>query len=171
MDIKIIEVGLKDYRRKKSVIETTLLRIDTYKAAIEDPETFTQIFLGSHIEPGMPRGSGRGGSSVEMAITNKEKAIELLKQWIEDDKSRIYPYQIEKEQIDAAMGALNRQQKFIIECKYFEDMFWREIEIPFNDIFRGQNYITYEGLKKINKQTLEILAITLEPYYSRYKLK
>lgn len=99
----------------------------------------------------MPRGSG-GSSSVEIAVEDKEKAIELLREWIKDDKSRIYPYQIEKEQIDAAMGALNRQQKLIIECTYFEDMFWREIEIPFNNRFRGQNYITYEGLKKINKE-------------------
>lgn len=168
MDIKIIETGLKDYKRKKSIVETTLLRIDTYKAAIEDPDSFTHVFLGTSRELGMPRGTGKG-SSVEMAVTNKEQAIELLRQWITDDKSRIYPYQIELEQINAAMGALNRQQKFIIECKYFEDMFWREIEIPFNDTFRGQNYITYEGLKKINKQTLDILATTLKPYYSRYK--
>ena len=170
MDIKIIEAGLKDYKRKKSVIETTLLRIETFEEAIKDPDSFRQVFLGSSRELGMPRGTG-GGSSVEIAVEDKEKAIELLREWIKDDKSRIYPYQIEKEQIDAAMGALNRQQKFIIECKYFEDMFWREIEIPFNDRFRGQSYITYEGLKKINKESLNTLAGTLEPYYTRFKIR
>lgn len=106
MDIKIIERALKDYKRKKSVIETTLLRIENYQEAINDPESFTHIFLGSSREPGMPRSTGKITSSVELAVTDKEKAVDLLKQWIKDDKSRIYPYQIEKEQIDAALAAL-----------------------------------------------------------------
>lgn len=168
MDIKIIENALKDYKRKKSVIETTLARIENYKKAINDPESFTHIFLGSPREPGMPRGTSNA-SSVEMTITDKEEAIETLRQWIKDDQSRIYPYQIEKEQIDGAMGALTTQERFIIECKYFENMFWRDIEINFNDKFRQQNYITYEGLKKMNKEALELLARILEPYYTRFK--
>lgn len=57
MNIKIIEAGLKDYKRKKSIIETTLLRIDTYKAAIEDPDCFSRVLIGSSRELGMPRGS------------------------------------------------------------------------------------------------------------------
>lgn len=95
------------------------------------------------------------------------KAEEILN----DDKSRIYPYQIEKEQIDAALGALTKQQRFIIECKYFEDMFWRDIEINFNEKFRGQNYITVEGIRKMNRQAIELLAMILEPYYSRFRVK
>lgn len=169
MDIKIIEKALRDYKRKKSVIETTLLRIEQFKKAIEDPDSFSAVLLGTSREPGMPRGSG--GSSVEIAISNKEKAIELLREWINDDKSRIYPYQIEKEQIDAALGALTKQQRFIIECKYFEDMFWRDIEINFNEKFRGQNYITVEGIRKMNRQAIELLAMILEPYYLRFKVK
>ena len=168
MDIKIIENALRDYKRKKSVIETTLLRIQNYKEAISNPDSFTHIFLGSSREPGMPRGTA-GGSSVEIAIEDKEKAVEMLREWIKDDSSRIYPLQIEKEQIDAAMGALTIQERFIIECKYFENMFWRDIEINFNDKFRQQNYITYEGLKKMNKEALELLARILEPYYTRFK--
>lgn len=167
MDIRVIEKALRDYKRKKSLIETTLLRIEQFKKAIEDPDSFSHVLLGTSREPGMPRGSG--GSSVEIAISNKEKAIELLNEWIVDDSSRIYPYQIEKEQIDAAMGALTKQQRYIVECKYFEDMFWRDIEINFNDKFRGQNYITYEGLKKINKESIELLTSILKPYYNRFK--
>lgn len=86
MDIKRIEAGLKYYKRKKSIIETTLLRIDTYKAAIEDPDTFKYVLLGSSRELGMPRGSG-GSSSVEIAIEDKEEAIELLREWITEDKN------------------------------------------------------------------------------------
>lgn len=170
MDIKIIERALRGYKRKKSVIETTLLRIETFKKAIENPESFEYVLLGTSRELGMPRGNG-GGSSVEMSIEDKEKAIELLKEWIKDDKSRIYPYQIEKEQIDAALGALTKQQIFIIECKYFEGMFWNEIETSFNDKYRQKNYITASGLKKMNSEALELLSEILEPYYSRFKIK
>lgn len=170
MDIKIIENALKDYKRKKSVIETTLARVENYKKAINDPESFTHIFLGSPREPGMPRGTG-GSSSVEIVVENKEEAIELLRQWIKDDQSRIYPYQIEKEQIDGAMGALTTQERFIVECKYFENMFWRDIEINFNDKFRQQNYITVSGIRKMNSEALELLARILEPYYMRFKIK
>lgn len=169
MDIKTIENALRDYRRKKSVVETTLARIENYKKAIENPDSFTHIFLNSQREPGMPRGTSNA-SSVEISITDKEEAIEMLKQWIKDDKSRIYPYQIELEQIDGALGALTMQERFIIECKYFENMFWRDIEINFNDKFRQQNYITVEGIRKMNRQALGLMAKILEPYYTRFKI-
>lgn len=169
MDIKIIENALRDYKRKKSVVETTLARVENYKETINNPDSFEYVFLGSPREPGMPRSTGGKKSLVELAIEDKEEAIETLRQWIKDDQSRIYPYQIELEQIDGAMGALTTQERFIIECKYFENMFWRDIEINFNDKFRQQNYITYEGLKKMNKEALELLARILEPYYTRFK--
>lgn len=169
MEIKTIENALRDYRRKKSVVETTLARIENYKEAIENPDSFTHIFLGSPVEPGMPRGTGKKVSTVELAITDKEEAIERLREWIKDDQSRIYPYQIELEQLNGALNALTMQERFIIECKYFENMFWRDIEINFNDKFRQQNYITVEGIRKMNRQALELMARILEPYYTRFK--
>lgn len=169
MNIKTtVEDALRDYKRKKSIIETALLRIDAFKKAIEDPESFEYVVLNSSRELGMPRGTS-GGSSVEIAIKDKEKSIELLREWIKDDKSRIYPYQIEMEQLNGALGALNIQERFIIECKYFEKMFWRDIEVSFNDKFRQKNYITESGLKKMNSEAFEILVEILEPYYSRFK--
>ena len=171
MDIRVIETALRDYKRKRSVIETTLLRIETFKEAIKDPDSYNGVLLGTSRELGMPSsGNGGGGSSVEIAIENKERVAELLEEWIKDDQSRIYPYQIEKEQIDAALGALTRQQRYIVECKYFEDMFWRDIEVVFNDKFRQKNYITYEQLKKLNKDSLDLLINILEPYYLRFKI-
>ena len=170
MDIKIIEKALRDYKRKQSVVETTLARIENYKKTINNPDDFTAIYLGSPKGIGMPRGTNIS-SPVESAITDKEKAIEILKEWIIEDKSRIYPYQIELEQIDGALNALTIQEKFIIECKYFENMFWRDIEINFNDKFRQQNYITDSGIRKINAESINLLAKILKPYYTRFKIK
>lgn len=172
MDIKIIERALRDYKRKKSVIETTLLRIKTYEETIQDPDSFSAVLLGTSRELGMPSsGNGGGGSTVEFAVTDKERSIELLREWINDDKSRIYPYQIEVEQIDAALGALTMQERYIIECKYLEGMFWNEIEINFNNKFRQKNYITTSGIRKMNSDALNMLSKILEPYYNRFKIK
>lgn len=171
MDIRNIEIALRDYKRKKSIIETTLIRIETFKKAMEDPDSFWGVFLGTPREPGMPRGDGGGSSSTEREIIDKEEAVQLLRSWIEDDKSRIYPYQVEVEQIDAALGALTKQQKFIVESKYFERMFWNDIEINFNTKYRQKNYITVSGLKKMNTEALELLAEVLKPYYKRFKNK
>lgn len=170
MNIKTIEAALKDYKRKKSVIETTLLRIETYKAAIEDPESFTHVLPSPKVGLGMPRGTSIG-SSVEIAINDKEEAVELLQEWIKDDKSRIYPYQIELEQINGALAALTIQERFIVECKYFEKMFWNDIEISYNDKFsRAKNYITVSGIRKMNSEALDMLETILEPYYNRFKI-
>ena len=172
MDIKIIENALRDYRRKKSVIETTLARIETYQEAISNPDIHRGLFLGSSKEPGMPMSSTYGGTSaVEYAILSKEDEIKLLHEWISDDRSRIYPYQIELQQIDGALGALNKQQRFIIEYKYFEGKFWRELEKDFNEEFRGHNYITVEGIRKMNRQAIELMEKILKPYYNRFKIK
>jgi len=170
MNVNTIEKALRDYKRKKSVIETTLLRVETFKEAVKDPDSFTHILIGSTREIGMPKGSGCG-SPVEEAIADKERAVELLREWIKDDLSRIYPYQIEIEQIDAALGALNKQQRYIVDCKYFEDMFWRDIEVKFNNQFRGHNYITASGLRKLNSDAIIMLTDILKPYYNRFKIK
>lgn len=174
MDTKAIEEALRDYKRKKSVIETTLERIEVFKDAINNPGKHEGLFLGTNREPGMPPSGNGGGcnvSSVEYEILEEEEQKELLKEWIEDDQSRIYPYQIEIEQLDGALNALTKQERYIIECKYFEGMFWRDIEYSFNERFRQQNYITVSGIRKMNSEALELMAKILEPYYIRFKIK
>lgn len=169
MEIKIIEDALRDYRRKQSIVETTLARIESYKKARDNPDSYTHIFPDSRL-PGMPKGTDII-SPVEKTITDKEKASIIINEWIYDDYSRIYPYQIELEQLDGALNALTMQQRFIVECKYFEGMFWRELADTFNNEFRGKNYITSEGIRKMNRQALDLLGRILEPYYNRFKIK
>ena len=168
MNIKIIEEALKDYKRKKSVVETALARIGTYEKSLNDPESY-MCLIPNGKESGMPASQYKGTSSVEHTVLNREEEVNLLKEWIYEDKSRIYPYQIELEQIDGALAALNKQQCFIIEQKYFEGIFWRDIEIAFNDKFRGSNYITVSGIRKMNSEALETVGKILKPYFLRLK--
>jgi hypothetical protein len=171
MDIKIIEDALKDYKRKKSFIETTKARIEVFEKALNSSEQDNwDVFLYASPTERMLSGASSGqGSSVEYTLLRGEKRAERLKQWIKDEQSKIYPLEIEVGQIEGAMEALTKQQKHIIECKYFEEMFWRDIEISFNDTFRQQNYITVSGIRKMNSEALDILAGILKPFYERFK--
>lgn len=169
INIKTIEDALKDYKRKKSVIETTKERIKIFQDAINNPEHHYGLFVGPIREPGMPYGKGKRTSPVEYKVLAREEEVELLKIWIIEEKSKIYPLQIEVAQIETAMKALSKQQKHVIECKYFESMFWRDIELSFNETFRQQNYITVSGIRKINTEALNILADILKPFYKRFK--
>lgn len=152
MDIKVVKRALKGYKTKKLAIETTLLRIERYKAAIDDPESFADL---------LPR------PSCPADIGNKEKIIELLQGWVINDEYKIYPYQLELEQIDEALAALTTQERFIIECKYFKSMPWRDVEISLNDNPIQNNYITTSGIRKIDRQSIILLSQILKPYYDR----
>lgn len=171
MDTKVIEEALKTYKEKRATVKVTLERIEVYKNAINNPEEHNGIFLGTNREPGMPTGKGyKPTSIVEYEVLEWEEQVEILKEWIREEHSRIYPLQIELEQITGALNALTEQERFIIECKYFENMFWRDIEVHFNDKYRQQNYITFEGLKNINRKALNLMGKILQPFYNRFNV-
>ena len=87
--------------------------------------------------------------------------VDTLKVWIKEDLSRIYPLQIEKEQIDGALNTLTKQQKYIIECKYFENMIWRDIEKNLNDKFRQMDFILNDN-NNILKYTVKTGYIVIK---------
>lgn len=166
---------LKKYKENSSTIETTLARIETYEKALDNPESYTHIRPSSQYNIGIINGKGgKPPSPVEQSLLskegNEEEVIANLKEWIKEDKSRIYPLQIEKEQIDGALNALTKEQRHILECKYFENMTWRNIEDDFNNEFKQRNYITTEGIRKLNRQAFTLIIKILEPYYCRFKL-
>lgn len=169
MDIKSkVEKGLNNYRRNKCKIETSLKRIEVYEKLLKSGDNIN-LFIGEDKELGMPRGNTNNIISiVELEILSQEEQRQILKQWIKDDKSRIYPLQIEKEQIDAALGALTERERFIIECKYFEEMFWRDIERNFNEKYGARTYITESGLKKMFYESRDIIIKLLEEYYIKF---
>lgn len=163
---------LKKYKENSSAIETTLARIETYEKALKNPTSYTDISLSSQADMGSIKGKGGVPSSpVEQSLIRKEgneqEVMESLREWIKEDKSRIYPLQIEKEQIDGALNALTKEQRHVIECKYFDDMFWKDIAESVNDNFRKVSCITGSGAKKINATSLEMITKILNLYYSR----
>ena len=166
----ILIKSLEDYPINKSIIETTLARVESYRNSIEDPTSYSNIHMGSQSEVGMIKGKGgKPLSPVEGEVLKKENdemfVVENLKEWIKEDLSRIYPLQIEVEQIEGALNALTKQQKHIIECRYFERIFWDDTEISFNNKFKTT--LTCGQLQKKNKGSLDKLYKILKIYYDR----
>lgn len=164
---KVIENALREYKSKKSVIETSLARIEAYQKLINENQDLFEVMLSSPVEPGMPK-SHNGGSGPEFVTLKKEEAVKRFKEWINEEKSRIYPLQLEIEQIDGALRSLSKQERFLIECKYFEKMFWRDIEISVNKEFRQQNYVTSRGLQKEERILIARITKILVPFYERF---
>lgn len=160
---------LKEYKFKKSCVETTMARIEQYTYAINNPDLWESELLPEGREIGMPGAPLRNTSSpIERFIARKELTIDMLKDWIRDDESRIFMYKLEVEQIEKALEALTPQEKYIIELKYFSNMTWKEIEYNVNDKFK--NYISQERIRKINKESVDKLKVILEPFYMQFRV-
>jgi len=86
-------------------------------------------------------------------------------EWISEEQSRIFHTRLEVTQIESALNALTQQERFIIECKYFEGMNWRSIEVNVNTKYREANYITEAGIRKINSKALDKIKIVLDSFY------
>lgn len=166
-----IEKALKEYRFKKSLVETTLARIEQYKFAIAHPEMWFKDYISSGRELGMPGAPLRNTSSpVEKFIMDKELNEETIKEWISNDESRIFITKLEVEQIDLALKSLTGQEKYLIELKYFDDMSWREIEENFNNKFKHRNNVSFEMLKKKNKEALSKVQDILKLFYNQFSM-
>lgn len=155
---------LKQYKEKKAKVETTKARIEAYQVLLEDPNIEQLGYYLTFRETGMP-GTGGGGSMVERSAIQGELTRELVKEWIKEDQSRITLLEIEVAQIEAALKSLTSWEEYIIKCKYFENMFWTNIEASFNSEFPQKHDITQERLKQMNKEAVDKLETILTPFY------
>lgn len=161
-----IETWLKQYKTNKSFVETTEARIEQYKYAIAHPEVWYKDFSLSSATLGMPgRPKGSKSSPVEVYVVEKTLDENIIKEWIKEDESRVFAKKMELQQIDMALLALTKQEKYIIELKYFEGMFWKDIEISYQEHFT--QYITEIRLKQIRKEAIVKLEQILFPFYSK----
>lgn len=160
-----LEKILKEYKTKKSIINTTNARIQAYTDAINNPELISSwSYSINNRELGMPGAPLRNTSSpIEACICAESLTIETIKNWINEDKSRIYKSNLQINIIEGALKALTEEERYIVELKYFEKMKWSNIEISFNNQFKQKNDITSEQTKKINVQAINNLLEILSP--------
>ena len=166
-----VENMLKQYKENKAYVASTMARIEAYEELLRHDDIEDYILNLTQREFGMPRSPGFNATSpIELSVMEKQLTADDLKQLIADEKSRIWLKCIEIEQIEIAIDSLTKPEKFIIECKYFEGMFWRNIERSFNDMFKHANDVTEEWLRKVNKDCLVKLAKILEPFCQQWKI-
>jgi len=163
----ILEERLKLYKKHKAEVITTSQRITVWEEALKSGQMW--LFENSvSIMPGMPHATTTTSPTERIAV-QREVTTEMVQGWIDEDKSKVRYKSIEIEQIDVALKALTKEQRTIIESKYFESESWRNIEIVFNERHSvGRVYIMSEGIRKINKEALGILWQILGPLFQRY---
>ena len=151
-----LEKILREYKIKKSIIDTTNARIQAYTDAINNPELIASWgYSINDRELGMPGAPLRNTSSpIEQEICSNELTIETIKEWIEEEYNRIYRKKLQVGIIENSLAALTIQERYIIKMKYFEKMNWNNIELNFNNEFKQKNDITSERIKKINAQSI-----------------
>jgi len=160
-----LEKILREYKTKKSIVDTTNARIQAYTDAIINPELIKSWSYEINTrELGMPGAPLRNTSSpVEKEVCASILTVDLIREWIEEDKSRIYRYKLQINIIESSLEALTEQEKYIVEKKYFERMSWSNIELNFNKEFKQKNDVTYEQTKKINLQATDNLLLIISP--------
>ena len=152
-----IEQSLRNYKKNKGKIETTEERDKYWQYCLDtmSAEEIAKEFVEAQADnTGMPKAKNNN-SPVEKNIIKKEVTREMIKQWIKDDQSRIRPLKHEVKQIEIAMGSLNEEENYIIECKCIDNWKWAQVETAFNEKFRDKNEITIERLKRIKIETLK----------------
>lgn len=162
-----VEQLLRQYKTKKSLVESTDARIKAWEHARANPDIILENYYSvDSRELGMPGSPNRNTSSPqERILTERELTSNTLKEWISEEESRIFHIRLEVTQIESALNALTQQEKFIIECKFFENMNWRVIEKNVNEKYREVNYITEAGIRKINSKALDKIKIVLDSFY------
>ncbi|MFZ3132871.1 MAG: hypothetical protein WA125_17635 [Desulfosporosinus sp.] len=163
----ILEERLRLYKKHKAEVITALQRVSVWEDALKAGELYLFEYHTSRIL-GMPHGTAIT-SPTESEVSRGEVTTELVQEWIDEDKSRMKYKIVEIEQIDEALKALTREQRTVIESKYFDGMTWRSIESIFNEKYSvGRVCIQVEGIRKINREAFEILWEILGPLFQRY---
>jgi len=165
-----LEKILRGYKVNKSIVDTTNARIQAYTDAMNNPELIASWGYSINTrEPGMPGAPLRNTSSpIEREICDSELTIETIKEWIAEDRSRIYRYNLQTDIIEGALKSLTEQEKYIVELKYFEKMCWSNIELNFNNQFKQKNDISSEQIRKLSTQILDSLLVVISPLKSTF---
>ena len=138
---------LKRYLTNKAKISTIKERIKIWKNALESDEIV--ILDVPETTLGMPRAKYRITSPVEKEVEYKELDRKKIKEMIREEQSKLFILETEVNKLDIAFSVLPQKDMFLIECKYFENMNWRDIEEAYNKKYNKK--VTEKRLR--NKMT------------------
>ena len=164
---------LRQYKKKRAFVNTTKARIELWEKILDDPDITKYRFYICNKETGMPKAHNNSSPTENEAMMNEQNdtlSRQLVKEWLEEDKSKVMFPEAEVKQLEEAMESLTEPEKFIIDCKYFRNWFWRQIEYSYNEKFRQENRIIEDTLRKMNKTALDKLEEILNPFYNKINI-
>lgn len=156
--LRSIEELLKEHKDRRAQLDTIQARIEAYRIALMNPEIRNSVY---YVSPGaslgMPRNDSNG-SLIEKAVMTEEAICEGLRSLISTEESRAAHIKGKVEPVEIALAALTAKQRFVVECRYFDELDWRDTEKNYNDKFSSKDdYISEHGLKKIKDKALSRL--------------
>jgi hypothetical protein len=167
-----LTTALKEYRFKKAEVESTVARINHLKHLIKT-RNIEELYYYTKNHMKLAVQTSGNSSPVECevfgTITERELTIKLIQEWIREDRIKIYPLQIELEQLTIALTSLTKHERFIVECRYFDRKQWMETEMSFSENF-GVN-LTEEALQKKLDEAMRKLNLILKPFYDKFMIR
>lgn len=156
LTLKDINTMLKSYIKNKAKIATIAERINVWEKALDEGVNIFMKVPESTL--GMPRAKNKINSPIEDIVLNEEMNEKQVKEMIKIEKNKKTALEYEVRKLDIAFSILNEKDMFLIECKYFENMDWVDIENSYNNTFK--KVLTVKGLKnKMTNIKLKILKI------------
>jgi hypothetical protein len=168
-----IEETLKNYLEKKSRIMVLEIRIDKAKKELElanvkykenENDTIEALQMSAvTINPDKPAATNKFSSATENAamfyhqesVYKNDFEIMTIKKDIKKWQNEIDELSREVKEIDIALKSLTKEEEFIIQCFYFERMFWRNIENTYE--FNFKLFKDERTLRDIRKTAIEKL--------------
>jgi hypothetical protein len=106
-------------------------------------------------------------SVVEKEVTRKETAHNLnhkiVKELLEKEKTKLLFKQNQIDNIDSALNALNAEDRYIIKCKFFHRMKYKDIETNYKAHFRY--CLTEQTIKKRVKNAIRKMTTIINAVY------
>jgi DNA-directed RNA polymerase specialized sigma subunit len=147
------EYWLEEYKD----IPKEILRLNQVLSYAIEARTYADGNLAAATISDMPRGTGTSNKtlqSVEKCLDNLRDIADKMLDDIEDTKEKINRLIEKKNQIDAIWFGdyLTKEEKRVIELRYFEDCDWRTVARKMNYSERQVFNIHNDAIRKINQK-------------------
>ena len=141
---------LKNIHTLKSEIALLRSKIGYYESLLKLP-SLNQFSFQKNNKNGIRYISPINSPVEQEAIRNITKSVlnyEIVKELLQECRSQLLIKENELNEIEIAMQALNKEERYIISCKYDCNMQWRHITINFNSKFRKGYSISEDAVMK-----------------------
>ncbi|MDO4282362.1 MAG: hypothetical protein Q4D02_01885 [Clostridia bacterium] len=132
LTLKDINDMLKNYMKNKAKVSTIKERINNW----ENNKDILDFVDVPEYNLGMPRAKNKISNPIENQVIYKEMNKKQVEELIEIEKSKLFSLEREVKKLENAFSILSDKEMFLIECRYFENRSWENVEYNFNRKFK-----------------------------------